>query len=1370
MARILVAEDNPNNLELMTYLLKAFGHEVLQANNGEQAIDVARRERPDLVLMDIQMPVMDGYEAIRRLKESNLFGATPMVAITALAMVGDKEKILQAGFDGYISKPIDPETFVQQLDPYLVKVPGATGRRPTPLRHEADIKSEAPANRPSMRKGVSVLVVDNIPENIQLLRSLLELSGYGVVSAKSAEEALGKLRMNHPDLIVCDVNMPGLTGFDLIRAVKAESDLRDIPFMFISSTALTKDDADLAISLGADKYVTRPIEPPKLLSEIESLLAGSHKVAPNPTILIADDRDVNRELLVKLFTYRGYKTLEARDGLEALEVIKALRPDLVITDIIMPKMDGYDLAKKIREDPNFAHLPVVFYSATYLTEQAQVLAKDAGVKHVLAKPSDPETILRVVDRALGITRPVDSPPLPARFTVTLEEEPTITLAKTLLEKTIEVESITFRLAAIIELGLTLASESDAPKLVQEFTAASRKILGAGSVAVYLLAVGPNPSNSSWTSGAGDESVPPQSYQDLFDEILHDGAPRRLVDFEIAAEGDGRERRTVALLAVPIQAGASVHGCVCFFQKLGAREFSEEDERIAYTLAAVLATIYEKTRLHGKLLEHAKELQAEISERELAQAENVRLRAAIEQSTHAVMITDSAGVIQYINPAFTRMTGYTSEEALNQNPRLLKSGKQGVGVYQELWKTISSSKPWQGEIINRRKDGTNYPEWMTISPVRNQSGQVVNFIAIKQDLTERKRAEEALRDSEERYRLLFEGNPGPMWVYDIATLRFLTVNEAAVQHYGYSNDEFLSMSVKDIRPPEDVPALLDNIAHSKGGLDHAGEWRHRKKDGALIDVEITSHSIDFGGRRAELVLVNDVTDRKRAVELLRLSEERFRKAFDTNPEPVTISTIADGRYIDVNESFLRTMGFHREEIIGHTSKEIGYWEKPEDREKIIREIQQLGRVDGMEINFRTKSGQRRVGLLSAEKIELDNQYCLLAVTKDITERKELEQQFRQAQRMEAVGRLAGGVAHDFNNILTVINGYSEVMLGQIQIESPHKTYLNEIRKAGERAAGLTRQLLAFSRQQVLAPQVLDVNTVIDNVHSMLKRLIGEDIDLVTIPGKDLGRVKADPGQIEQVLLNLAVNARDAMPGGGKLTIETANVDLDESYAHNHVTAVPGPHVMLAVTDSGTGIDTETQKRIFEPFFTTKEKGKGTGLGLSTVYGIVKQSAGHIWVYSELGQGTTFKIYLPRVDAPLEVAESKKTTPEPSVGQETVLVAEDDGPIRLLVRVSLEARGFTVLEAPDGLEALSLAAQHKGTIHLLLTDLVMPEISGRTLSQRLAAMHPETKVLFMSGYTDDAVIRHGGLEAGTAFLQKPFTPDALVRKVREVLDAV
>ena len=497
--------------------------------------------------------------------------------------------------------------------------------------------------------------------------------------------------------------------------------------------------------------------------------------------------------------------------------------------------------------------------------------------------------------------------------------------------------------------------------------------------------------------------------------------------------------------------------------------------------------------------------------------------------------------------------------------------------------------------------------------------------------------ESLANSEERYRLLFEANPLPMWVYDAKTLRFLAVNEAAVRHYGYTRQEFLDMTISDIRPREDVDALLADLQARGGpGSPVPGTWRHRKKDGTIIDVEITAGKVMFEGRAAALVLSHDVTERLR-----------------------------------------------------------------------------------------------------------------------------LEERLGQAEKMEAIGRLAGGVAHDFNNLLTVISGYTEILLADA--DTPRREQLGEIAHAAEQAAGLTRQLLAFSRRQVLHPRVLDLNEIVAGMEPMVRRIIGDDVSVGVRLTPGLAPVEADQAQIERVILNLAANARDAMPDGGRLTIETQNVEFDDEFVASRGEGTAGPNVLLAVSDTGVGMSDEVQRHLFEPFFTTKSPGAGTGLGLATVFGVVKQSGGSIYVYSEEGRGTTFKIYLPAAAGRIDAAAAADGAAEH--GSETIMVVEDDESVRDLVRIMLETKGYNVLAAAGAEEAERLCTDE---VDLLLTDVVMPEVNGRALAERLSLTSPSMRILFMSGYSDEAVYRHGEISPNAAFIEKPFTDRTLARKVREVLD--
>ena len=743
-------------------------------------------------------------------------------------------------------------------------------------------------------------------------------------------------------------------------------------------------------------------------------------------------------------------------------------------------------------------------------------------------------------------------------------------------------------------------------------------------------------------------------------------------------------------------------------------------------------------------------------------------ASIVNSSHDAIIGKTPeGIVTSWNRGAEQMYGYSAHEMVGKPigilavpecahdiPRILEEIRKGETITEYESLRIAKS----GEVLNVS---------LTVSPIRDAEGKTIGASAIGRDITAQRRAEESLHRSEEQYRLLFESNPLPAWVYDRDSLRFLAVNEAAVQHYGYSRREFLAMTIQDIRPERDRLAVLKAMSSLSDQIAASGGRRHRKKDGSLIDVEITSNTINLFGRDAALVLVQDVTEQKQNEDRLRHSENKFATAFQLSPLAITISTCKEGRYVDVNDAFLKVVGYERNEVLGRRVDELGIWVDLNDRAAMVEQLTQSYKVRALETKFRSKMGEERSVQLSADLIELDGEPCVLAITQDVTEAQQLEQQFRQAQRMEAVGRLAGGVAHDFNNILGVIIGYSELLQERLPPGDLSRTRVDEIKKAADRAGSLTQQLLVFSRQQIVQPKVLDLNAIVNSLGSMLQRMIGEDVELVLDLGDELGCFQADLGQMEQILMNLAVNARDAIPAGGKIVIKTDNVELDETYARQQPGVLPGSYVMLSVSDTGTGISAEVQPHIFEPFFTTKEPGKGTGLGLSTVYGVVRQSSGHIGVYSELGRGTTFKIYLPRLLA--KPSPLHRETPVMTIvgGSETILLVEDDEPLRQLTGGILKDSGYVVLEARDPETALKIEEEHIGGIDLLLTDVVMPKISGCELAARLQRKHPGLKLLYMSGYADDIIVHQGVLDPDISLLQKPFTKNYLLGKVRTLL---
>jgi len=750
----------------------------------------------------------------------------------------------------------------------------------------------------------------------------------------------------------------------------------------------------------------------------------------------------------------------------------------------------------------------------------------------------------------------------------------------------------------------------------------------------------------------------------------------------------------------------------------------------------------------------------------------RFRRLFETANDGILLLEKHELkIRNANPAITAMLDYPNTECIGKEMKDI-GFPQDMGTIKELMQTLDE------DGIKHYKD----------APVKKKTGQVVhtdiyfvdktNLIQCNiRDVTERKRMEQALLDSEERYRLLTQNSLTGIYIHVGGLLKF--VNRRFTEMLGYVLEELIGRQYWDFVHPEDRE-MVRNISLARARGDKAPyeyEFRHLKKDGKTLWVHNLSTVIQYQGQTANMGNLAQIDDRKQAEKALSESEALFRRMFNQAPIGAAMVSL-DYRYLMVNEALCRITGYSAEEL---TSRSVADISHPDDIEGDVAQAQRLatGEIDryGIEKRYLHADGSvvwvhNNVRLIRDEQGQA---LYFLPMMENINDRKRAEQakakleaQFQQAQKMESVGRLAGGVAHDYNNMLSVIIGYAELAIDKMAPSDPLHGDLQEIYAAARRATEVTRQLLAFARQQTIAPAVLDLNTTVEGMLKMLRRLIGENINLAWLPYSDLWPVKMDPSQLDQILANLCVNARDAITDVGKLRVETQNVTLDEAYCTNHLGFIPGDFVMLAVSDDGCGMDREKQEHIFEPFFTTKLVGKGTGLGLAMVYGIVKQNDGFINVYSEPGQGTTFRIYLPRYKGMITDAMEEKTTPIPEGKGEWVLVVEDDAAVMKLTAKILDGLNYTVVTAQTRGKAMDLIKRHVQRIELLLIDVVMPEMNGRDLANEIRSICPNIKTLFMSGYTADVIAQHGVLEEGVNIIQKPFATQAMASAVRKALE--
>jgi PAS domain S-box-containing protein len=758
-----------------------------------------------------------------------------------------------------------------------------------------------------------------------------------------------------------------------------------------------------------------------------------------------------------------------------------------------------------------------------------------------------------------------------------------------------------------------------------------------------------------------------------------------------------------------------------------------------------------------------------------------------------MITDNVSdLIAILDLQGKRIFNSSSYKLLFGDPDKLKGSDSFREIHvddREKIKQIfeETIKTGVGQITEYRfvlEDGTIRHIESQGDVIRNSSGQVENVIVISRDITEREQIEKALHDSEERLKSILKSIPDI--IYRLDPLGKITFISAAIERYGYRISDLVGKNILKLVHPEDREKAKYRINERRTGERRTKSFEIRlvTADGKPIHFEDRTQAVPmepiflleaeglyetsqprqnaFIGTQG---IARDITDRKKTESEVSM----LAQALKCISECVTVTDLKNN-IIFVNDAFLQKYGYERHELIG---KPISIVRGKNLHAQSIEEILPQTIEGGWkgEILNKRKDGVEFPIHLSTSVINNPSGYplALIGVATDITDRKRLETQLQQSQKLEAIGKLAGGIAHDFNNLLTVIQGYSDLLLSKISVNDPIHNQIRQINDAANRAESLTRQLLAFSRKQIMKPRVIDLNNLIHEMEDMLRRLIGADIKFVINLGVDLGTIKADPGQIEQVIMNLAVNARDAMHHGGTMTIETLNTMIDHKFKNDYPETVVGNYIQLKISDTGFGMDKETQAHIFEPFFTTKEKGEGTGLGLATVYGIIKQSGGYIYVHSELTKGTTFNLYFPRVDEPLDSEEKMKVADSNLYGSETIMVVEDQDEVRQLIMDALQLYGYTVLEAPHGGSALLTCEKFDGSIDLIISDIVMPQMNGQELVERLLPLQPNMKVLFISGYSENIVSDRNVLDPRMLYVQKPFTPIELLGKVRQVLDS-
>jgi PAS domain S-box-containing protein len=1043
-----------------------------------------------------------------------------------------------------------------------------------------------------------ILVIDDDVDTCETLSDVLSANGHAVRSATRGRAALAPLATGPVDIAIVDIQLPDMPGLELLDEIKRVSPHTEV--IVVTACASIRPAID-AINGAAFAYITKPFEMDHLLATVRKALEKQELVrrlaASEELYRLVTEHILDTVFLLDMdtrFTFANGR-IEALTGYRVDELVGQSISKVLTLDGMRAAASRLATLRSGRDVP--------------FSYEAEVVRKDGTKIWVQVDSTSVVKDGRIIGR-LGATRDI---------TAHKDAERRWSAGNTVSGVLANAESMAVAARPLLRAIADVFSWRVGAVWLVDVEAALLRCLDVARADLDVAEFGRATRQSTFACGVG-----------LPGRVWASGEPLWIAD--VTREPDVSRARVAAqaglrsFFAFPIGLGRDVIGVVEFFSA-EIRAPSSESVEWTRSIGRQIAQFWERTRAESRLREA-----------------NAMLEALIQSSPVSVVALDLEGRITRWNKTAERLFGWTEAEVLGRPlPHVPDDEASETRHSLDVWR--QGAVTTDVEVVRRRKDGSLVTMSRSGAPLRDAEGRVIGTVANLMDITDRKRSEEAARESEERFRATFDQAAVGIG-HTTLDGRWLRVNQRLCDILGYTADELLARTFIEITHPDDL---------------------------------------DFDVARLRQFMTNEIQTMSR--------EKRFiRKDGTTVWVDLTVSMAHD--------------------------------------------------PSGSPTYF-------------------------IAVVQDISARKRLEQELLHAQRMEGVGQLAGGIAHDFNNLLTVIGGRCQIVLGQLGLADPLRRDLDLIAKTASRAAALTRQLLAFSRKQVLQPKVVDLNELVQNSTNLLKRLIGEDIELTFVPAPAATRVRVDPGQVEQVIVNLAVNARDAMAEGGRLTIETKAVALDAGYAMRHVDVTEGPYVMLAVTDTGSGMDAATQARIFEPFFTTKGPGKGTGLGLATVYGIIKQSGGHIRVYSEPGIGTAFKIYLPSTNVVAQPMSHEIADPLPR-GTETVLVVEDEVEVRRLAKEFLEQLGYTVLEAVDAPDALLIAERHMGLIHLLLTDVVMPGMSGRALTTKFTEMRPETRILYMSGYTDDAIVRHGVLDAGVELLEKPFSIEVLAVKARAVLD--